>query len=63
LQGLILEFRRGDAPVARAYLTRTAADREGRILDLIEVWVAELADPELKREAALIRFGLRPAAA
>src|SRR5215472_6431954 len=54
LQGLIVEFRRGDAPVARAYLGRAAADREGRILDLVEVWAAELADPELKREAALI---------
>jgi hypothetical protein len=63
VQGLIVEFRRGDAPVARAYLGRTAADREGRILDLIEVWATELVDPELKREAALIRFGLRPAAA
>jgi putative DNA methylase len=62
LQGLILEFRRGDAPVARAYLGRAAVDREGRILDLLEVWAAELADPELKREAMLIRFGLRPAA-
>jgi adenine-specific DNA methylase len=63
LQGLIMEFRRGDAPVARAYLGRAAADREGRILDLLEVWAAELADPELKREAAAIRFGLRPTAA
>ena len=63
LQGLISEFRRGDAPVARAYLDRTAGDREDRILDLLDVWVAEVADPELKREAALIRFGLRRAAA
>jgi putative DNA methylase len=63
LQGLIMEFRRGDAPVARAYLGRTAADREDRILDLVEVWAVELVDPELKREAELIRFGLRPAAA
>jgi putative DNA methylase len=63
LQGLIAEFRRGDAPVARAYLDRTAPDREDRILDLLDVWAAELADPELKREAALIRFGLHRAAA
>lgn len=33
------------------------------ILDLLKVWAAEIADPDLKREAALIRFGLRPAAA
>jgi hypothetical protein len=63
LQGLIAEFRRGDAPVARAYLDRTAADREDRIFDLLDVWAAEIADPDLKREAALIRFGLRRAAA
>jgi putative DNA methylase len=63
LQGLIAEFRRGDAPVARAYLDRTAPDREDRILDLLDIWAAELADPELKREAARIRFGLRRAAA
>lgn len=63
LQGLVSEFRRGYAPVARAYLDRTAADREDRILDLLDVWAAEVADPDLKQEAALIRFGLRPAAA
>ncbi len=63
LQGLIIEYRRGDTPVARAYLDRNAADREERILDLLDVWAAEIADPELRREAALIRFGLRRAAA
>jgi len=59
VQGLISEFRRGDAPVARAYLDRAAADRGNRILDLLDVWAAEVTDPELKREAELIRFGLR----
>jgi adenine-specific DNA methylase len=63
LQGLIIEYRRGDTPVARAYLDRNATDREERVLDLLAVWAAEIADPELKREAALIRFGLRRAAA
>jgi putative DNA methylase len=63
LQGLILEFRRGDAPVARAYLERTAPHHGERILDLLDVWAAEVPDPDLKREAAEIRFGLRRAAA
>jgi putative DNA methylase len=63
LQGLILEFRRGDAPVARAYLERTSPDHGERILDLLDVWAAEVPDPGLKREAAEIRFGLRRAAA
>jgi adenine-specific DNA methylase len=63
LQGLISEFRRGDAPVARTYLDRTSADRQERILDLLDVWAAAAGDTELQREAALIRFGLRRAAA
>jgi putative DNA methylase len=63
LQGLIAEYRRGDTPVARAYLDRTSADRPDRILDLLDVWAAEVGDPDLKREAALIRFGLHRAAA
>jgi adenine-specific DNA methylase len=63
LQGLIIEYRRGDTPVARAYLDRSAADRDERILGLLDVWAAEIADLELRREAALIRFGLRRAAA
>lgn len=63
LQGLIIEYRRGDTPVARAYLDRNAADHEERIFDLLDVWAAEIANTELKREAALIRFGLRRGAA
>jgi adenine-specific DNA methylase len=63
IQGLISEFRRGDAPVARTYLDRTSADRQERILDLLDVWAAAAGDTELQREAALIRFGLRRAAA
>jgi hypothetical protein len=63
LQGLIAEFRRGDSPVAHAYLDRTCSDRQERILDLLDVWAAEAGDPDLRREAALIRFGLRRAAA
>jgi putative DNA methylase len=59
LQGLIAEFRRGDAPVARAYLDRTAPDREDRILDLLDVWAAELADP--RTEARGGAYPLRPA--
>jgi hypothetical protein len=47
----------------RAYLDRAAANREDRILDLLDVWAAEVADPDLKREAVLIKksaVALRP---
>jgi adenine-specific DNA methylase len=63
LQGMILAFRRGDIPVARAFLDEHAPQHQARILDLLDVWAAEMAHPDLKREAETLRFGLRPMAA
>jgi hypothetical protein len=63
LHGLILAHRRGDIPVARAYLEEHAAQHQPRMLDLLDVWAAEITDPDLKREAETLRFGLRPMAA
>jgi putative DNA methylase len=60
---LILAHRRGDIPVARAYLEEHAAQHQLRILDLLDVWAAEMTDPDLKSEAETLRFGLRPMAA
>ncbi|WP_066640194.1 DUF1156 domain-containing protein [Desulfolucanica intricata] len=59
LQGLILAYREGDAPVARAYLARHAEGREQLILDLLSVWAAEMPDDELRKEAEAILFGLK----
>ena len=53
-----MAYREGDIPVARAYLQRHAAERERRILDLLEVWAAEAQDAERRREARLILYGL-----
>jgi putative DNA methylase len=63
LHGLIMAFRRGDIPVARAYLDEHAPQHQARILDLLDVWATEMAHPELKREAETLRFGLRRMAA
>jgi putative DNA methylase len=63
LHGLIMAFRRGDIPVARAYLDAHAPQHQSRILDLLDVWAAEMDHPERKREAETLRFGLRPQAA
>jgi putative DNA methylase len=63
LHGLILAHRRGDIPVSRAYLEEHAPQHQPRILDLLDVWAAEMTDPDLKREAETLRFGLRPIAA
>lgn len=59
LQGLIQAFRRGDVPVARAYLQTHASDRVSRLLDLLDVWAAEATEPDLKHEAEALRFGLQ----
>ncbi|MDQ0285292.1 adenine-specific DNA methylase [Desulfofundulus luciae] len=59
LHGLILAYREGDVPVARAYLAQHAPAREQVILDLLSVWAAQMADEELRREAGAILFGLK----
>lgn len=58
LQGLILAYREGDIPVARAYLQNQAAASAERILDLLEVWATEARDPELKKQARAALYGL-----
>jgi len=58
LQGLILAYREGDIPVARAYLQTQAAASAERILDLLEVWATEVRDPELKKQARAALYGL-----
>jgi putative DNA methylase len=63
LHGMILVFRRGDIPVARAFLDEHAPQHQARILDLLDVWAAAMVHPDLKREAETLHFGLRPMAA
>ncbi|HEY8345910.1 MAG TPA: DNA methyltransferase, partial [Symbiobacteriaceae bacterium] len=59
LHGLIMAYREGDIPVARAYLQAHASGREQVILDLLSVWAAQVPSDELRREAEMILFGLR----
>ena len=59
LHGLILAYREGDVPVARAYLAQHAEGRLQLMLDLLFVWAAEMADEELRKEAGAILFGLK----
>ncbi len=61
LHGLILAYREGDVPVARAYLEQHAEGRDQVILDLLSVWAVEMADEELRREGEAILFGLKSA--
>jgi adenine-specific DNA methylase len=62
LHGVIQAYRTGDIPVARAYLDRHAPQHTRRIVDLLDVWATEMDDPDLRREAQTMHFGLRPMA-
>jgi len=59
LQGLILAYREGDAPVARTYLKQHAEGAEQAILDLLHVWSSQMPDERLRREAEAILYGLK----
>ncbi|WP_045216076.1 DUF1156 domain-containing protein [Desulfonatronovibrio magnus] len=59
LYGVIMAYREGDIPVARAYLDNHAADKQQLILDLLDVWAAEIPDESLQKEAQGIIFGLK----
>lgn len=59
LHGLIMNFRKGDIPVARAYLSRHAEGKENLIKNLINVWASEMTDEDLRKEGNAIIFGLK----
>ena len=58
LHGLLLAQRKGDIPVARAYLDENAPDNQPTLLNLLKVWEAEIGDPKLQKEAKALLFGL-----
>ena len=59
LCGTIMSFREGDVPVARAYLDRHAKGKQSLVLDLLDVWAAEVPDEKLRKEARVILFGFK----
>lgn len=59
LQGLIMSFREGDMPVARAYLQRQAEGHEDKIIDILKVWADGCSNESLSKEAQRILFGMK----
>ena len=59
LHGLLLKFREGDIPVARAYLDEHREGNDAIIIDLLEVWSEEAETPKARSEAKSLMFGLR----
>ncbi len=59
MQGMILKYREGDIPVARAYLTEHAENEQSKIIDLLRVWTTEMDHETLRKEGEMILFGLQ----
>ena len=58
MQGMIMAYREGDVPVARAYLQRHAEGREDKVIGVLQVW-ADGCGEELRKEAQRLLFGLK----
>ncbi|NDY73103.1 DUF1156 domain-containing protein [Desulfobacter hydrogenophilus] len=59
LHGLIIQYREGDIPLARAYMARHAEGKEEILMHLLSVWTAETGDEDLRKEGNTILFGLK----
>lgn len=59
LQGMIMAYREGDMPVARAYLQHQAEGHENKIIDILKVWADGCGSENLSKEAQRILFGLK----
>ena len=58
MQGVIMAYREGDIPVARAYLQRQAAGHEDKVIAVLRVWADGCNNEALTKEARRILFGL-----
>ena len=59
MQGIILAYRNGDIPVARAYLHDHAEGKEEKVIGVLRVWADGCGSDELSKEAQRILFGLK----
>jgi putative DNA methylase len=59
MQGMIMRYREGDIPVARAYLNEHAENYQSKIIDLLRVWTTEMDDESLRKEGETMLFGLQ----
>lgn len=59
MQGVIMAYREGDIPVARAYLQRNAEGQEEKIIGVLNVWADGCGNDKLSKEARRILFGLK----
>ena len=59
MHGVIMAYREGDIPVAKAYLQKFAEGHEEKIVGLLQVWADGIGKEDLKKEARRIIYGLK----
>lgn len=59
MQGLIMAYREGEAPLAHAYLEKYAQGHEDKVIGVLKVWADGCGSEELKKEAQRILFNLK----
>lgn len=59
MQGLIMAYREGEAPLAHAYLEKHAQGHEDKVIGVLKVWADGCGSEELKKEAQRILFNLK----
>ena len=59
MQGVIMAYREGDIPVARAYLQKHAEGHEDLVTGILQVWADGCGREDLKKEARRILYGLK----
>ena len=59
VQGMIMAYREGDIPVARAYLQKHGTGSENKLFHILQIWADNCGSEELRKETQRILFGLK----
>lgn len=59
VQGIIMAYREGDVPVARAYMEKYASGMEEKVIGVLKVWADGCGSDALRKEAQRILFGFK----
>jgi len=59
VQGIIMAYREGDIPVARAYLQKYGTGSENKLLNILQIWADNCGREDLRKETQRLIFGLK----
>ena len=59
VQGIIMAYREGDIPVARAYMQKYGTGSENKLLNILQIWADNCGREDLRKETQRLIFGLK----